>query len=146
MLSSHPFLKVPLIWFVHNKVAHRNMNSMQAWKGTIHVLPTDNIEFVDTFIHIVLYLGFTASEVSLEDDHGVKGIATRDVGIAKDGTPKQPLNEVLNCKPVKQSLPKLQEDPVRNFLWNISNCENRRTVFNHKLMVWESKKYGKFRN
>jgi electron-transferring-flavoprotein dehydrogenase len=36
---------------------------------------------------VEIYPGFAASEVLL-DDRGVRGIATRDVGLAKDGSPK----------------------------------------------------------
>lgn len=37
---------------------------------------------------VEIYPGFAASEVVMSDNGGVKGIATRDVGLAKDGTPK----------------------------------------------------------
>lgn len=37
---------------------------------------------------VEIYPGFAASEVVLDESGGVKGIATRDVGIAKDGTRK----------------------------------------------------------
>jgi electron-transferring-flavoprotein dehydrogenase len=37
---------------------------------------------------VEIYPGFAASEVLLDQNNGVKGIATRDVGIGKDGAPK----------------------------------------------------------
>jgi len=37
---------------------------------------------------IELYPGYAASEVLYHEDGSVKGIATNDVGIAKDGSPK----------------------------------------------------------
>lgn len=37
---------------------------------------------------IELYPGYAASEVLFHEDGSVKGIATNDVGIAKDGSPK----------------------------------------------------------
>ena len=37
---------------------------------------------------VELYPGYAASEVLYHDDGSVKGIATNDVGIAKDGSPK----------------------------------------------------------
>jgi electron-transferring-flavoprotein dehydrogenase len=37
---------------------------------------------------VEIYAGFAASEVLLKDDGGVIGIATRDVGLSKEGTPK----------------------------------------------------------
>ena len=38
---------------------------------------------------VEIYPGFSASEVVYREDGSVKGIATRDVGINKDGTPKE---------------------------------------------------------
>jgi electron-transferring-flavoprotein dehydrogenase len=38
---------------------------------------------------VEIYPGFSASEVVYHEDGSVKGIATRDVGINKDGTPKE---------------------------------------------------------
>ncbi|ETV65262.1 hypothetical protein H257_17980 [Aphanomyces astaci] len=38
---------------------------------------------------VEIYPGFSASEVLYREDGGVRGIATRDVGINKDGTPKE---------------------------------------------------------
>ena len=37
---------------------------------------------------VEIYPGFAATEVLLHDDGSVKGIATNDVGIGKDGAPK----------------------------------------------------------
>lgn len=37
---------------------------------------------------VEIYPGFSASEVLYREDGGVRGIATRDVGIGKDGKPK----------------------------------------------------------
>lgn len=37
---------------------------------------------------VEIYPGYAASEVLFHDDGSVKGIATNDVGIAKDGSPK----------------------------------------------------------
>lgn len=37
---------------------------------------------------VEIYPGFAASEVVFDDNGGVRGIATRDVGLAKDGNPK----------------------------------------------------------
>jgi flavin-dependent dehydrogenase len=37
---------------------------------------------------VELYPGYAASEVLYHDDGSVKGVATNDVGIAKDGSPK----------------------------------------------------------
>lgn len=37
---------------------------------------------------VELYPGYAAAEVLYHDDGSVKGIATNDVGIAKDGSPK----------------------------------------------------------
>ena len=49
-------------------------------------------EFVKTYDELVIgveiYPGFAATEVLLHDDGSVKGIATNDVGIGKDGAPK----------------------------------------------------------
>jgi electron-transferring-flavoprotein dehydrogenase len=39
-------------------------------------------------VGVEIYPGFSASEVVYHEDGAVKGIATRDVGINKDGTPK----------------------------------------------------------
>ena len=35
-----------------------------------------------------IYPGYAASEVLFHEDGSVKGVATNDVGIAKDGSPK----------------------------------------------------------
>lgn len=43
---------------------------------------------------VEIYTGFAASEVLYDDDGAVKGIATNDVGIGKDGQPK-----VCCCRP-----------------------------------------------
>ena len=37
---------------------------------------------------VEIYPGYAASEVLFHDDGSVKGVATNDVGIAKDGSPK----------------------------------------------------------
>ena len=37
---------------------------------------------------VEIYPGFSASEVLYKEDGSVRGIATRDMGIEKDGTPK----------------------------------------------------------
>lgn len=37
---------------------------------------------------VELYPGYAASEVLYHEDGSVKGVATNDVGIAKDGSPK----------------------------------------------------------
>ncbi len=37
---------------------------------------------------VEIYPGFSASEVLYREDGAVRGIATRDVGIGKDGKPK----------------------------------------------------------
>lgn len=37
---------------------------------------------------VELYPGYAAAEVLYHEDGSVKGIATNDVGIAKDGSPK----------------------------------------------------------
>ena len=37
---------------------------------------------------VEIYPGFAATEVLLHEDGSVKGVATNDVGIAKDGSPK----------------------------------------------------------
>lgn len=37
---------------------------------------------------VELYPGYAGSEILYHDDGSVKGIATNDVGIAKDGSPK----------------------------------------------------------
>lgn len=37
---------------------------------------------------VEIYAGFSASEVLYGEDGAVRGIATRDVGIGKDGKPK----------------------------------------------------------
>ena len=39
--------------------------------------------------NIFLFAGFAASEVLFHEDGSVKGIATNDMGIAKDGSPKE---------------------------------------------------------
>ncbi len=46
---------------------------------------------------VEIYPGFAASEV-LVDDNGVTGIATRDVGLAKDGTPKATFERGVELK------------------------------------------------
>lgn len=38
---------------------------------------------------VEMYAGYAASEILYHDDGSVKGIATNDVGIAKDGSPKE---------------------------------------------------------
>ena len=37
---------------------------------------------------VEIYPGYAASEVLFHEDGSVKGVATNDVGIAKDGSPK----------------------------------------------------------
>jgi electron-transferring-flavoprotein dehydrogenase len=37
---------------------------------------------------VEMYPGYAASEVLYHEDGSVKGVATNDVGIAKDGSPK----------------------------------------------------------
>jgi electron-transferring-flavoprotein dehydrogenase len=37
---------------------------------------------------VEIYPGFSASEVLYREDGGVRGVATKDVGIGKDGRPK----------------------------------------------------------
>ena len=37
---------------------------------------------------VEIYPGIAASEILYHDDGSIKGIATNDVGIAKDGSPK----------------------------------------------------------
>ena len=37
---------------------------------------------------VEIYPGYAASEVLYHEDGSVKGVATNDVGIAKDGSPK----------------------------------------------------------
>ncbi|PSN33528.1 Electron transfer flavoprotein-ubiquinone oxidoreductase, partial [Blattella germanica] len=39
---------------------------------------------------VEMYPGYAASEVLYHEDGSVKGVATNDVGIAKDGSPKDP--------------------------------------------------------
>lgn len=38
---------------------------------------------------VEIYPGYAASEVLYHEDGSIKGIATNDVGIAKDGSPKE---------------------------------------------------------
>ena len=45
-----------------------------------------------------IYPGYAASEVLFHEDGSVKGVATNDVGIAKDGSPKV-MCELLHLKP-----------------------------------------------
>ncbi|KAG7257863.1 LOW QUALITY PROTEIN: hypothetical protein CRUP_037343 [Coryphaenoides rupestris] len=51
---------------------------------------------------VELYPGYAAAEVLFHDDGSVKGIATNDVGIAKDGSPKlyRQFNLRQNCLPM----------------------------------------------
>ena len=37
---------------------------------------------------VEIYPGYAASEVLFHEDGSIKGVATNDVGIAKDGSPK----------------------------------------------------------
>lgn len=45
---------------------------------------------------VEIYPGCAASEILYHDDGSVKGVATGDVGIAKDGSPKVTLNFLFN--------------------------------------------------
>lgn len=49
---------------------------------------------------VELYPGYAASEVLYDENGAIKGIATNDVGIAKDGSPKVRLYfwGEINCK------------------------------------------------
>lgn len=46
---------------------------------------------------VEVFSGIAASEVLYNDDGSVKGIATGDVGIAKDGSPKVSLFANFHC-------------------------------------------------
>lgn len=47
---------------------------------------------------VEIYPGFAASEVLIDENGGVTGIATRDVGLAKDGTPKATFERGVELK------------------------------------------------
>ena len=54
-----------------------SLNQLVRWMGT----KAEELE-------IEVFAGFAASEVLYDEEGAVKGIATRDVGIGKDGVPK----------------------------------------------------------
>ncbi|RHZ39502.1 hypothetical protein DYB31_013998 [Aphanomyces astaci] len=73
-----------------------------SWKLPNFLLPPQQVQYIRVLgkltrwlgaqaeeLGVEIYPGFSASEVLYREDGGVRGIATRDVGINKDGTPKE---------------------------------------------------------
>ena len=53
-----------------------------------------------------IYPGFAAAEILYHADGSVKGIATGNMGVGKDGEATEMFKQAWNCTPNKPCLPK----------------------------------------
>lgn len=91
---------------------------------------------------VEIYPGFAAAEVLYHEDGSVKGIATGNMGVGKDGVLTDSFQPGMEFGRGKPCLPKVAE--VR-FPSKSSNVSNSTKTASRKLTAWASKKFGKCR-
>ena len=91
---------------------------------------------------VEIYPGFAAAEVLYHEDGSVKGIATGNMGVGKDGEPTDSFQPGMELGRSKPCLPKVAAVRFPN---KSSNASNSTKTASRKLTAWASKRFGKCR-